>query len=48
MSEKKKKLIEAAAQAAESIDEEQAARLQGVIQGYSMALKTQQQDEKAS
>ena len=47
MSEKAKKLIEAAAQAAESINEEQAARLQGVIQGYSMALKAQQ-DEKAS
>lgn len=49
MSEKAKKLIEAVAQAAENIDEEQATRLQGVIQGYSMALKDQKpDDEKAS
>lgn len=45
MSEKAKALIETAAQAAENIDEKQAARLQGVIQGYAMAIKDQQDEE---
>ena len=43
MDDKAKKLIEAAAQAAETIDEAQAERLQGVIQGYSMALQIQKE-----
>lgn len=49
MSEKAKELIKAAAQAAEDIDEQQATRLQGVIQGYAMAIKDQKpEEEKAS
>ena len=48
MSEKLKKLMEAVAQAAESISEDEATRLQGVIQGYSMALSSAQDGEKAS
>ena len=43
-----KELIDAAAQAAETIDEKQATRLQGVIQGYAMAIKDQSREEKAS
>jgi hypothetical protein len=38
----KKGLIEAATNAAEVISDTQASRLQGVIQGYTMALKDQQ------
>lgn len=48
MSEKAKELIEAAAQAAENIDDKQATRLQGVIQGYAMAIKDQNDEAKAS
>ena len=47
--EKAKELIKAVAQAAENIDEQQATRLQGVIQGYAMAIKDQKhEEEKAS
>ena len=48
MSEKAKELIEAAALAVENLDDKQASRLQGVIQGYAMAIKDQQQDEGLS
>ena len=40
MSETMKNLIEAAIQAAQSVSEAQATRLQGVIQGYAMACES--------